>query len=118
MLISSWKAPKDGEYMRGLYSFCENFGGGNGQLRRNALYGNQWVHTADGRWHELTAVTFSHDPTGQSARLDRFMGVEDGQFFLSTGGFATGFTESGAKFTRPATGHLPSDLSPSLFSGQ
>jgi hypothetical protein len=110
MLISSWKAPKDGGYLHGLYSFCENFGGSNGQLRRKALYGNQWFRTADGQWHEQTAATFSHDPTGKKDRLDRFMGVEDGQFFLSTGGFISGCTQFGALFTRPATGHPPADF--------
>ena len=113
-LISSWKAPKDGGYMHGLYSFNEDFGGGNGELRRKALFANQWIHTADGRWREQTAATFSHDPTGQADRLDRFMGVEDGQFFLSNGGFIPGFTRFGEKFDRPATGHPPADLDPLL----
>ena len=110
MLISSWLAPQDGGYLHGLYSFSENFGGANGQLRRKALYGNQWIRTADGRWTELTTATFSHDPTGRSDRLDRFMGVEDGRFFLSHGGFVAGFTEYGKAFQRPATGHAPADL--------
>ena len=116
MLISSWKAPKDGQYLHGLYSFCENFGGSNGELRRKALYGNQWFRTADGEWHEQTTATFSHDPTGKANRLDRFMGVEDGQFFLSNGGFIPGFTKFGTLFTRPATGHPPTDFAPTLFS--
>jgi hypothetical protein len=115
-LISSWNAPKDGGYLHGLYSFVENFGGSNGQLRRKALYGNQWYRTADGQWHEQTAATFSHDPTGKADRLDRFMGVEDGQFFLSTGGFLAGFTKYGALFTRPATGHAPTDFIPPAVS--
>lgn len=110
MLISSWKAPKDGEYLHGLYSFTEDFGGANGQLRRKALYGNQWYHTTDGQWHEQTTATFSHDPTGKADRLDRFMGVEDGQFFLSTGGFIPGDMKFGTPFTRPATGHPPTDF--------
>jgi hypothetical protein len=110
MLISSWKAPKDGQYLHGLYSFCEDFGGDNGELHRKALYGNQWIHTADGHWHEQTTATFSHDPTGKADRLDRFMGVEDGQFFLSTGGFISGFTKFGEPFSRPPTGHPPTDF--------
>ena len=32
VLISSWKAPKAGGYLRGFYSFSENFGGSNGHL--------------------------------------------------------------------------------------
>jgi hypothetical protein len=110
VLISSWKAPKEGGYLRRLYSFSENFGGSNGHVLRKALYGNQWIRTADGRWTELTTASFSHDPTGKADRLDRFMGVESGQFFLSHGGFVPGFTEYGQKFTRPATGKEPSDI--------
>lgn len=110
MLISSWRAPKEGGYLRGLYSFSENFGGANGHLLRKALYGNQWIRTAEGQWIELTAATFSHDPTGKADRLDRFMGLEDGWFFLSHGGFVPGFTAYGQRFTRPATGEPPADI--------
>jgi hypothetical protein len=110
MLISSWRAPKEGGYLRGLHSFSENFGGSNGELRRKALYGDQWARTADGQWHELTAASFSHDPTGKADRLDRFMGVESGQFFLSHGGFTPGSTPYGELFNRPATGSAPEGL--------
>ena len=110
MLISSWKAPKDGSWLRGLYSFSENFVGENGQLRRKALFGNQWLRTASGDWIEQTTAGFSHDPTGKTDRLDRFMGVEGGQFFLSQGGFVPGFTKFGEKFTRAATGKPPGDI--------
>jgi hypothetical protein len=58
----------------------------------------------------LTEASFSHDGTGKSARLDRFMGVEDGRFFLSHGGFIPGFTKYGEKFTRPATTIPPKDI--------
>jgi len=103
MLMASFRAPKDGRLLRGLYSFSENFGGSNGHLPRKALYGPQWIRTADGKWSELTEASFSHDGTGKAARLDRFMGVEGGRFFLSHGGFVPGFTKFGEKFTRPAS---------------
>jgi hypothetical protein len=74
------------------------------------LYGNQWLRTADGQWHEQTTATFSHDPTGKTDRFDRFMGLDNGQFFLSTGGFLPGFTPFGERFTRPSTGQVPSDV--------
>ncbi len=109
-LISSWNAPKEGGYLRGLYSFSENFGGANGHVLRKALYDNQWIRTAEGQWIELTTAGFSHDGTGKADRLDRFMGVENGQFFLSHGGFVSGFTQYGEKFTRPAVGKPPSDI--------
>ena len=107
MLISSWRAPKDGGWLHGLYSFSENFGGSNGHLQRKALFGNQWIRLEDGKWSEITSAAFSHDGTGKSDRLDRFMGVENGQFFLSNGGFVPGFTKFGEKFTRPAIGKAP-----------
>ncbi len=109
-LISSWRAPKEGGYLRGLYSFSENFGGANGHLRRKALYGNQWIRTDAGQWIELTTATFSHDGTGKADRLDRFMGLENGQFFLSHGGYVAGYTEYGKPFQRPAIGQAPADL--------
>jgi len=116
-LISSWLAPKDGAYLHGLYSFSENFEGSNGEQRRKALYGNQWLHTTDGQWHEQTTATFSHDPTGKTSRLDRFMGVEAGQFFLSNGGFIPGFTSFGTRFDRPSTDAPPADI-PAAFLSQ
>lgn len=110
MLISSWKAPKEGGWIRGTHSFSENFGGSNGHLLRKALYGNQWIRTSSGEWKELTTATFSHDPTGRQNRFDRYMGVEGGQFFLSHGGFLDGFTKYGEKFTRDPVGKPPAGL--------
>ncbi|MDR3406461.1 MAG: DUF3472 domain-containing protein [Chthoniobacter sp.] len=106
-LIASFRAPHDGKWLRGLYSFSENFGGSNGHLQRKALYGPQWLRTADGKWQEITEASFSHDGTGKENRIDRYMGVERGLFFLSNGGFIPGYTKFGDKFTRPATGHPP-----------
>lgn len=106
MLISSWKAPKEGGWLRQPHSFSENFWGSNGHFVRKALYGNQWIRTDKGKWLELTTATFSHDPTGKADRLDRFMGIENGQFFLSHGGFVEGFTP----FARPATGRAPEGI--------
>ena len=106
-LIASFKAPKDGGRLRGLHSFSENFWGSNGHLRRKALYGDQWIRTSDGRWTELTVATFSHDPTGKKARLDRSMGIEDGRFYLSHGGFGPASTRFGERFERIPTGKAP-----------
>jgi hypothetical protein len=107
MLIASFRAPKDGKWLRGLYSFSENFSGNNGHLRRKALYGPQWIQTSGGEWKEITEASFSHDGTGKANRLDRFMGVERGLFFLAHGGFGPGFTKYGDRFTRPAIGKAP-----------
>lgn len=47
-LLARFHAPKDGKYLRGLYSFSENFAGETGHVVRKALYGNQWIQTSDG----------------------------------------------------------------------
>jgi hypothetical protein len=107
LLIAAMKAPKAGGYLTRLHAFSENFWGSNGHIQRKALYGNQWVRTAAGQWLELTVATFSHDATGRGDRLDRYMGFEDGKFFLSHGGFVEGTTPFGEKFTRPTNGKAP-----------
>ena len=106
-LLASFRAPKDGGWLRGLYSFSEDFDGSTGHVLRKAFYGPQWIKLSNGKWQELTTAKFSHDPTGKECRLDRFMGVENGKFFLSHGGFVPGFTKYGEPFTRPATGKEP-----------
>lgn len=108
-LLARFQAPADGKYLRGLYSFSENFVGDTGHLLRKAQFGNQWVQLADGQWKELTECRFSHDGTGKSARMDRWMGVENGRFFLSHGGFQDGFTAAGTSFRRDPLG-VPPDL--------
>ncbi len=110
--IATFKAAKDGLGLRRLYSFSEDFGANTGHLRRKALYGPQWIRLADGSWHELTTASFTHDATGKENRLDRFMGVESGKFFLSHGGFVPGFTASGTAFTRAATNTPPNIVLP------
>lgn len=107
MLISAWKAPKEGGWLKGFHGFSENFWGSSGHIVRKSRHGNAWARTDRGEWIEATTASFSHDGTGKEDRLDRFMGVEDGKFFLSHGGFVEGFTNYGKPFTRPATGHPP-----------
>lgn len=107
MLIASFQAPHDGGWIRREHSFVENFAGATGYLRRKALFGPQWIEDSKGDWTELTKAAFSHDATGKADRLDRFMGVEDGRFFLSNGGFVAGSTAFGDPFTRPPSGKPP-----------
>ena len=88
-LIARFRAPKDGSYLSGLYSFNENFWGDNGQLLRLAESGPSWVRTSDGKWQELAAASFSCDATGRAQdRLDFAAGVaKSGRWYLSNGGF-------------------------------
>ncbi len=111
-LIARFRAPKDGKLPSGLYSFNENFGGGNGHLARHCLFGNQWVRTTGGKWVPLLEAHFTHDGHGKAQRLDRSAGLEDGRFYLTNGGFQddtnpTAVTKYGAPLTRPAGDSKP-----------
>ncbi len=110
-LIASFRAPKDGGYLHGLYSFNENFGGANGEYQRLAEFGNQWLKLSDGKWVELTTAKFSHDGTGKADRLDYASGVEkNGRFYLSNGGFVANGVKFGDLLTRPHSGKHPTDI--------
>ncbi|MGD0089837.1 MAG: DUF3472 domain-containing protein [Planctomycetota bacterium] len=109
-LIAAFRAPKDGGYLHGLYSFNENFGGANGQKRRLAEFGNQWIKTPDGQWTELTSANFTHDDTGKKDRKDYGAGVVEERFYLSNGGFVADPIKYGGKIQRPATGKQPGDI--------
>ncbi|GAB4460558.1 MAG: hypothetical protein OHK0029_24770 [Armatimonadaceae bacterium] len=114
-LIARFQAPKDGNYLRGLYSFNENFWGGNGQKRRLAEFGNQWVMTEEGMWTELTEARFTHDPTGKEDRRDYSAGTAGNRFFLANGGFKEANITYGSTIRRPATGQAPRDIPPHLL---
>lgn len=104
-LIASFRAPKDGNYLRGLYAFNEDFDGANGQQQRLAEFGNQWIRTADGRWIELTKARFTHTARGiYQNRIDRGAGVVGDRFYLTNGGFKGEAIEYGDELHRSASG--------------
>ena len=111
-LIARFRAPRDGGYLRGLYSFSENFGGDNGQLLRRAEFGNQWATFEGGARKELTAARFTCDATGRAGdRIDFAAGPSSGgRFFLQHGGFSDNGVKYGDTFVRPAAGKPPADL--------
>lgn len=100
-LIASFMAPKDGKYLRGLYSFVENFDGRNGQLYRKAGFGNGWVRPQGKDWAEITQSKFSTDVTGKSGhRIDFGGGADSLGFYLWNGGFQPPVARPGDLFTR------------------
>lgn len=107
-LIASFKAPKDGQPLRGLYSFNENFSGVNGQFLRKAFFGNQWIQKENGQWTELTVSNFSIDATGRAKdRIDFGGGTENDKFYLWNGGFRKADAVYGQTFSRMASGKKP-----------
>jgi hypothetical protein len=65
-----------------------------------------------GFYKEVTGITDPPATFYMACGFHRghFMGIENGCFFLSHGGFIERFTESGTKFDRPADGMAPADL--------
>ncbi len=107
-LIARFRAPKDGAYLHGLYSFDEDWNAPNGQRKRLAEFGNQWIKTTDGTWTELTSAVFTH--TGKESRTDYDAGKVGKRFYLRGGGFQDGGVKYGDKIQRPATGKPPTDI--------
>jgi hypothetical protein len=111
VLIASFRAPKDGKLLRGLYSFDEDFSGSNGDLERLADFGNGWVGTSDSKWKALLQARFTHDATGDADRLDYSAKADGDQFSLRTGGFIDEpTTVAGTILIRDAGGDQPKDL--------
>jgi hypothetical protein len=74
-----------GAPLNGFYSFIEDFrrDGDSLHQRRRARFGNGWVKGLDGKWVQLTEARFTADATP----VDNFDGgVQDGDFYLATGG--------------------------------
>lgn len=92
-LIASFKRPKSGFYLKGLYSFLENFEPEMGTVTRMAYFGDQWVADPQGHWTQLTAATFTADATANiNYRKDYAGGQYSDRFFLQNCGFFNDFT--------------------------
>lgn len=107
-LIARFRAPHDGSYMHGLYSFDEDWNSPNGQQKRLAEFGNQWIKTPEGTWTELTSAVFTH--TGKESRTDYDAGNIGNRFYLTGGGFVDGKVKYKDTVSRPATGKKPTDI--------
>lgn len=107
-LIASFKAPRDGNTLQGLYSFIENFIGVNGNLERQAIFKNQWIQIERGKWIELTHATFSYDATGKAGdRFDYNAYSNKNEFVLSQGGFKKESIQFGDTLKRDVTKNPP-----------
>jgi Domain of unknown function (DUF3472)/Domain of unknown function (DUF5077) len=113
-LIASFRAPKDGKQLHGLYSFSENFHGANGDQLRECEFGNGWVRTTGGQWLPLHEAHFTHDETGEQARTDRCAGVRGDRFYLRHGDFTPAPDGAATTYRQPvrvppSAGKPPSD---------
>jgi len=106
--IATIKRPLLSSYLKGWYSFLENFVPDLGYITRKANYGNQWYCTKEGQWYEVTGAKFSIDDTGNTKqRLDYNGGVSGNNFYLENCGFFNPTVSKGAAFSRTANGVSP-----------
>ncbi|MFV0472488.1 MAG: DUF3472 domain-containing protein [Paludibacteraceae bacterium] len=97
--ISTLRLPNKVKYFDSWYSFLENFGPANGQIKRYAYYYNGFAHefSSDplkpGRWINFNRVNFSNTDgaTGQRGDFEQGRLSENGNYFMmSSGGYANG----------------------------
>jgi hypothetical protein len=88
-LIASFDRPKTNSYLKGWYSFLENFNPETGPITRMAFYKNQWYRNAgSGSWKPISRARFTADNTArQNWRSDYAGGVQGAMFFLKNCGF-------------------------------
>ena len=99
-LIAKFRRPKTITYLKGLYSFLENFIPDQGVIERRGLYQNQWVYDALG-WHEINGTIFTADNTARKGyRLDYSGGIEGIGFYLKNCGLTNDNTPIGSEFER------------------
>jgi hypothetical protein len=113
-LLSQWTQHKTDTKtgFKHLYAFVENFGN-NGDDFFKAYYSNQWAITFNGTWLELTEAKFTTTANNKThQRYDYGAGVEDGNFYMFTGGFKKiKNINAGDIISRPATGkHITIDF--------
>ncbi|WP_114819687.1 DUF3472 domain-containing protein [Chryseobacterium sp. KLBC 52] len=108
MLIASWKRPYTNTYLKGFYSFVENFEPENGYLGRRAEFGNQWIRTAQGQWMPVSKANFTVDATySANQRVDASGGTANNKFFLRNGGFTNEYTPVNTLLTVTAPAQAP-----------
>jgi Domain of unknown function (DUF3472)/Domain of unknown function (DUF5077) len=111
-LIASFRAPKDGSYMKGLYSFNENFGGSNGNLQRMAEFGPVFIAGPDYKWKEHLEAQFSCDATGKADRFDYAAVPKGDRWMLSNGGAFANGVKFGDRITRINSATKPPKMFP------
>jgi len=97
MLIASFKRPKTSTYLKGFYSFLENFDPNRGNLTREVNFNNQWVY--DGAWKKIKEAKLTVDATYHAhQRIDATGGTTSSGYFLKMGGFFNVVEKPGTVF--------------------
>ncbi len=106
-LVASFRAPKDGQLLRGAHSFIENFWGDNGNLLRAAIFGPTWIKATGEPWTQMSSARFTHDATGGKDRYDYDLKPVRNGFRLQNGGFEGASPKLGTIMTTRSTASPP-----------
>jgi hypothetical protein len=93
------------EGMRGLYSFVEDFRRDTKSVMdlRRARFGNGWIHTKDGAWKPTLKARFTASNAEWESKENIDAGIENGWFYLATGGDIHASRELLSVMESPAT---------------
>jgi hypothetical protein len=80
-------SPRNGEYLKYLYSFLENFGGGLGHQFRKVRYANQWAKPAGKEWKEVLSANVTHNQRFGANRTDKGIRIDGNGYILWSGGY-------------------------------
>ncbi len=101
--LATFRTRTGGKPLSGYYSFVEDFrrdGASAGEVRR-AHFGNGWVRSGAGDWVSLTRARFTASGAEWEAKETINAGLEDGWFFLATGGDTRQTVELRTVLSRP-----------------
>lgn len=91
LLIASFKRPETVTYLKGLYSFLENFSPNMGNVTRGAYYCNQWVCDTSGKWYPVRSARFTTDHKVQGEERHDYTGNSSAKgYYLQNAGFFNG----------------------------
>lgn len=101
--LVTFRTRTGGEGLKGLYSFVEDFrrdGKSAGEVRR-AVFGNEWISDANGKWQPLTQARFTASSSQWEAKETIDAGAVGEKFYLQTGGETTRSRELRSMIQRP-----------------
>jgi hypothetical protein len=83
--LATFSTLAKGKLVGGCYAFIEDFKRNkvSATIERRAKFGEAWLQTKEGQWLALSKAKFTAD---RNPALTIDAGIEDGRFFLATGG--------------------------------
>jgi hypothetical protein len=86
--LASFRVRTGGQPLTGYYSFIEDFRRDGHSVKevRRARFGNGWVKTAQGEWVPIAKARFTASGAEWESKDNVDAGVQNGWFYLATGG--------------------------------